>query len=232
MNTLTVGCSAARAYSRRLCGGRSTQHTLKTLVTLATSSPPIKETCNRWTGQICRRSIYRLMQNDSKGNTKSSGAASSTFRERLGELRKNGTPEIVIGSLILAVVGIDYALQTQNDEEKDNLYRQLQRDVKNDGEQSRQNMIQSGSDVTKSLFQCIVRRIPPNFDGHKCLTDIKIGDVVNVIEEGVGPGKQYNLCSIDKSVRQNNSGDKGQENDTKNEVSVGWFPCSCLQKVE
>ena len=45
-----------------------------------------------------------------------------------------------------------------------------------------------------------------------------------VIEEGIGPGGQYNLCSIERTKDL-------KEGDTK-EVSIGWFPCSCLEKIE
>ena len=71
------------------------------------------------------------------------------------------------------------------------------------------------------MVNCI-RKVPQIFDGYKCLKDVKEGDIVGVIEEGIGPG-QYNLCSIERST--------ANEED-KNEVSIGWFPCSCLQNIE
>ena len=68
------------------------------------------------------------------------------------------------------------------------------------------------------LFQCIVRRIPMNFDGHKCLTGLEVGDVLDIVEEGVGPGGVYNLCI----KRDNKDGELDR---------IGWFPCSCLEVV-
>lgn len=69
------------------------------------------------------------------------------------------------------------------------------------------------------LFQCKVKRLPVKFDGHKCLTGVQLGDVLNVMEEGVGPGGLYNLCSV-------------TNNNSEDDVSVGWFPCSCLEVMK
>jgi hypothetical protein len=74
---------------------------------------------------------------------------------------------------------------------------------------------------TSLKFKCIVRRVPEQFDGHKCLQNIKVGDVVGVLEEGIGPGGQYNLCSIERNAA-----------DKENKFSIGWFPCSCLEKLK
>jgi len=153
------------------------------------------------------------------------GSTASTFRERLAILRRNGTPEISFGLLILSVVGIDYALQTRTDNQRDDMYRELEREVRKDEEKTRiedRRMLNNGT-ATKYKFQCIIRKVPQTFDGHKCLKDVKEGDIVGVIEEGVGPGGQYNLCSIERTK-------DSKEGDTK-EVSIGWFPCSCLEKI-
>lgn len=91
---------------------------------------------------------------------------------------------------------------------------QLEAEVNDDAEMSRRE-IERKKNATV-LFQCVVRRVPPNFDGHRCLTEVKVGDVLHVVEEGVGPGNQYNLCSFDRGAGI---------------ISVGWFPCSCLEPV-
>ena len=95
-------------------------------------------------------------------------------------------------------------------------------------------MLRKGG-ATNPLFQCTIRKAPQNFDGHKCLKNVKVGDVVNVIEEGVGPEGQYNLCSIVRSTttaKKNNNGGDDDGNDSVENVSIGWFPCSCLEKME
>lgn len=180
----------------------------------------------------------RQLQTSNKNGGSTNGQEQPTFRERLRELRHNGTPELVFGTLIILLVAVDYALQARNDEQRSEVYRHLERDVLIDGAESRKEMMSSylteGQDDAKQpRFNCTVRRVPENFDGHKCLTDIKVGDVVAVIDEGVGPGGQYNLCSIDRNPRVNRKGLGHKElTETKNTVSVGWFPCSCLQKIE
>eukprot|EP00804_Cyclotella_cryptica_P010666 CCRYP_005479-RA/>CCRYP_005479-RA protein AED:0.47 eAED:0.47 QI:0/-1/0/1/-1/1/1/0/229 len=172
-----------------------------------------------------RKATVRQTHNDRKLD-----GSSPTFYERLRELRSNGTPEIFLGSAILFLVGIDYALQIRNDDDRKTMMRQLEREVETDAEESRREVRERIRDGTgnKFLFKCVVRRVPQFFDGHRCLTNIKVGDVLNVIEEGVGPGNQYNLCSIDRSQSR---GKVGDESDAKGVVSIGWFPCSCLELV-
>jgi len=170
--------------------------------------------------------IYNQYSRQIHDGSSPTSSSAPTFRERLAILRRNGTPEITIGLLILSVVGIDYALQTRTDNQRDDMYRELEREVRKDEEKTRiedRRMLNNGT-ATKYKFQCIIRKVPQTFDGHKCLKDVKEGDIVGVIEEGVGPGGQYNLCSIERT--------KISKEGDKKEVSIGWFPCSCLQKIE
>lgn len=67
-------------------------------------------------------------------------------------------------------------------------------------------------------FQCIVKRIPIMFDGHLSLVEIKENDIVDVLEESVGPDKLYNVCRPIKA--------RGEP------FLVGWFPKNCLEKIE
>ncbi|KAL7436344.1 hypothetical protein ACHAXH_007582 [Discostella pseudostelligera] len=155
---------------------------------------------------------------------------STALRDRFGEYRRNGVPEIVFGSFIFALVGIDYILQTRNDQQRETMYKQLEREVRRDEATSRKEdrrMLEEGLD-SMSKFKCIIRKVPLNFDGHKCLKNVKVGDVVSVLEEGVGPGGQYNLCSIDRDAAT--TGMESSENEPR--ISIGWYPCSCLQKIE
>ena len=174
--------------------------------------------------------VWKVTARQSHNDRKLDGSSSSTFYDRLREWRSNGTPEIFLGCTILLLVGIDYALQVRNDDDRKSMLRQLEREVETDAQESRREVrerIQDGTGI-KGLFKCIVRRVPQFFDGHRCLTNIKVGDVLNVLEEGVGPGNQYNLCSIDRSQSR---GKVGDESGAKGVVSIGWFPCSCLEPI-
>lgn len=69
-----------------------------------------------------------------------------------------------------------------------------------------------------ALFQCAVKRIPPMFDGHYSLVGVKVNDIVDILEENVGPDKLYNLCRPVKTVDE--------------PLTVGWFPKNCLERIE
>jgi hypothetical protein len=127
----------------------------------------------------------------------------------------NGTKEMVFGGVILLgvlAVVIDDELQRRQREEFFNHLKSM-KDTRSEKE------IQEKEDWYKmpTLFNCIVRRKVSNFDGHKSLKGIHEGDLVQVLEENVGPGKLYTLCRhMDKNGRI---------------LSVGWYPTMCLEKA-
>mmetsp|Transcript_35394 Transcript_35394/g.60123 ORF Transcript_35394/g.60123 Transcript_35394/m.60123 type:complete len:229 (-) Transcript_35394:293-979(-) len=173
----------------------------------------------------CIRHCYRKLHD------KPSGSSSSTFRDRIGDWKRNGSPEIAFGSIILALVGIDYVLQLRNDQQREDMYRELERGVRRDEATTRKEdrKILNEGLAAKYKFKCIIRKVPQSFDGHKCLKNVKVGDIVNVIEEGVGPGGQYNMCSIERGKAKI----EGQRySEEAQRFSIGWFPCSCLEKIE
>lgn len=103
----------------------------------------------------------------------------------------------------------------------------------------------------KTLYKCQIMKIPKYFDGTKSLKNIHVNDVVHVIQEFVGPDSNYHLCRVDKKVDDgnvnNNKKNKDRE-ELKNNGSdeglramaakldkvyeYGWFPVSCLKKLQ
>eukprot|EP01083_Nonionella_stella_P129975 394428_1 len=128
--------------------------------------------------------------------------------------RKNGTPEITFGVLLLSALAIDQVLQTRQEDARKNMLSELEVAIQDD---ERKEKFGSGILASKEkLFDCIVRRLPKYFDGSKSLTDVEVGDKVSVVEEFVGGDKMYHLCRIEKNGN----------------TMVGWFPISCLEKLQ
>ena len=71
----------------------------------------------------------------------------------------------------------------------------------------------SASLSLRALFTCTVARVPSGvgFDGPVALQGVKVGDVVDVLQENVGPGGGYTLCRSAKK-------------------DIGWYPTWFLQK--
>jgi hypothetical protein len=67
------------------------------------------------------------------------------------------------------------------------------------------------------LFTCVVRE-QYGMGGSHGLENVKKGDLVEVVEEAVGPDQYYNLCRT-----RNSDGDV---------LSVGWYPIGYLEKVK
>jgi len=138
--------------------------------------------------------------------------------------RQSGTPEIVIGTTILSLLALDHYLQNKQDESRRKFMSTLQAVIRED-EISEKELNHNKPDneepeETKSLFYCIVRRLPKYFDGSKCLKGVRVGDKVSVIQENVGPGGMYHLCRLEYV----------DEKRGITFVDVGWFPISCLEK--
>lgn len=140
-------------------------------------------------------------------------ATSSSNQNKPNNWRNNGTPEILIGGSIIALLGIDYFLQQQQKSQHQMVMNNLQSVIRRD-----EYMVQNETEELLKepvLFECIVRRVPKLFDGSQCLKGAVVGDRVAVLKERVGPDGMYNLCFK-------------QEND---EVQIGIFPTQCLEKI-
>eukprot|EP00980_Cylindrotheca_fusiformis_P000604 scaffold154_cov129-Cylindrotheca_fusiformis.AAC.21 len=91
-------------------------------------------------------------------------------------------------------------------------------------ERLRQEFLQSSSsslvdeESTPILSYCVVRRAS---GVTHCLTSVQLGDVVEVLQEGVGPNRAYNLCRLPADPNEPLSTD-----------IYGWFPTRWLQKLE
>ena len=70
-----------------------------------------------------------------------------------------------------------------------------------------------------TLFHCVVRKTSGLTH---CLSGVKLGDVVEILEEGVGPDKAYNLCRLPAR----------DEEASLSRDTYGWFPIRWLQKLE
>lgn len=151
------------------------------------------------------------------------------LRERVREWGRNGTGELVVGFTLLALLVVDQFLQKKQREQRDEMFHSLRRGVRAD---ERRRLIEEKEEQAEkkqreALFQCVIRRIPEMFDGPRCLTGVRTGDVVDVIEENVGPGGTYNLCRRTREKEDTKSGLEGGDNN----LFIGWFPISCLEKL-
>lgn len=93
---------------------------------------------------------------------------------------------------------------------------------------------------TKSLYQCVVRKatLPNMFDGSKSLMHVLEGDVLDVLEENIGPSQMYHLCRSQKKKtpvkdvsHDDDNGDDHQNSQNNILCSVGWYPKWFLEKI-
>jgi len=193
--------------------------------------------CNLYNPSSTRKTQC-LLFSSSHHNTHS-GDSNSDGDEK-NNWRRNGTPELLFGFTILILLGVDHFLQREQEQTRLDLKNQMRtlvrEDQKSEYESNQQNHDQHKT--ASALFQCKIRRVPPEyFDGYKCLSShlIQVGDVVDVLEEQVGPDKMYHLCRTTTTTTTLKK-EKQKEDDKDNESvliqHIGWFPTSCLEKLD
>lgn len=158
---------------------------------------------------------------------------------RLKDLKQNGTPEIIIGTGLLSVFAYDYYLQ--NPDSRDEKNEKSPDEIRRGFEAKRQILDRLRDDIERDaakvdfgvrrrlsdddddeggeniLFSCRVVRVPAFYDGYKSLQGTRVGDVVQVLKENVGPSGHYHLCRLITDARIE---------------KLGWFPISHLNKIE
>lgn len=81
------------------------------------------------------------------------------------------------------------------------------------------DMLARQRDETRPILSyCVVRRTS-GFT--HCLTSVQLGDVVEVLQEGIGPKRAFNLCRLPAHPDEPLSTD-----------IYGWFPTRWLQKLD
>jgi adenosine/AMP kinase len=77
-----------------------------------------------------------------------------------------------------------------------------------------------------TLFKCAVRKIY-KMGGSHSLMHVELNDVIEVLQEGVGPDQVYNLC---RKMNTLDTGVNGQQQQQQ-VLSIGWYPIQYLEKV-
>lgn len=81
-----------------------------------------------------------------------------------------------------------------------------------------------------ALFYGVIRK---SWGFTHCLgATIQVGDVVEVLEEGVGPDQQYALCRYPAIIVADEAKGSGDGNPPPLADMYGWFPMRWLQKLE
>jgi hypothetical protein len=131
--------------------------------------------------------------------------------QRLRDLWNSGSILLGIGFAGLGLLVVDRYLQYVDDSERsdwvakfDDLHRLQEQALWNEYE---------GAPV---LYECVVRKTYQPLGGTHGLKHVELNEVLQVIQEHVGPNGDYSLC---------------RKTDGKgNQLGVGWFPASYLER--
>jgi hypothetical protein len=78
-----------------------------------------------------------------------------------------------------------------------------------------------GTTQEQPILYCVIRRAD-GWNVTHCLSGAQVGDVVEVLQESVGPNREYNLCRL---YRENSQQHQEQ-------AVLGWFPIRWLQPLD
>jgi len=127
--------------------------------------------------------------------------------------RRGGNLLIGLGWTLLGLVAVDQALQYKQEQEASEHRRMLYRMQADANEENEVEW-----DVSLPvLYKCRVSRTEVSLDGTKMLRNVGLGDVVEVLEAGIGPNEAYHLCRNPASDRPG---------------SVGWYPVKYLERID
>jgi hypothetical protein len=159
----------------------------------------------------------------------------------------NGSLLLAVGWTGMAVWTLDQYLQYQDDYEQRRRHavERLRRQEIMDHVARERHELLLQHRHTPALFRCVVRRASAMGGSHGLRStatttsssssnragagnvndtdvnddSIQVNDIVEVLEEGVGPDKYYNLC-------------RTRSKETGEVDAVGWYPIVCLEKLE
>ena len=161
-------------------------------------------------------------------NSSSSKANKSQQENPSGKINERGGMWIYVGWTILGLVGVDIALQYKQELEDDER-RQMLAEMQLEADNASIN-VANWDKTLPTIFTCKILHIDPGLDGTKMLTrgnngrggtpvgvnkTIKRGDIVEILEAGVGPSQRYHLCRM----REQKS-------------TVGWYPIEYLERLD
>eukprot|EP00551_Chaetoceros_affinis_P006224 CAMPEP_0203677170 /NCGR_PEP_ID=MMETSP0090-20130426/27273_1 /ASSEMBLY_ACC=CAM_ASM_001088 /TAXON_ID=426623 /ORGANISM="Chaetoceros affinis, Strain CCMP159" /LENGTH=164 /DNA_ID=CAMNT_0050543977 /DNA_START=197 /DNA_END=691 /DNA_ORIENTATION=- len=144
---------------------------------------------------------------------------------------------------------LELAIQNdQRDLKKDNFTTKKNKNAEEMMSTSSHPLIDINGKEYKTLYNCQIMKIPKYFDGTKSLKNVHVNDIVHVIQEFVGPDSNYHLCKIQKKAEgahdktkesedfnnngKDQQGGKAMATRLENTYEYGWFPVSCLKKLQ
>jgi hypothetical protein len=127
--------------------------------------------------------------------------------------QRRGGILIGLGWALLGLVTVDQLLQYKQEREAEERRRLL---YLMQEEANEENEAEWDSSLP-ILFECKIVHTEAMLDGTKMLRNIGVGDVVEVLEAGIGPNKAYHLCRNPSSDRPG---------------STGWYPIEFMERID
>jgi hypothetical protein len=133
-----------------------------------------------------------------------------------------GSRWLILGWGLLGLIVVDQLLQYYQEQERQRILNELQKEA------DERNPVPSAWSETSAnamatKYQCKVITVHKTLDGTHVLRDVMIGEVVDVLQEGVGPNADYHLCRRSSRNPNKASSDSG--------FSIGWYPVKFLEKL-
>jgi hypothetical protein len=130
----------------------------------------------------------------------------------------NGSILIGLGWSGLALLALDRYLLYQIQNDSDTMIET----IRDESARQKQALVAAWRDQP-ALYECIIRHEYKNMGGSHGLVGVVVGDVVQVLQQGVGPNQQYNLCRIPRQ--------RTIDGEEEPPVAIGWYPMAFMEQI-
>ena len=132
-------------------------------------------------------------------------------------------PVVIVALMMIAWGLSDWIMEDKQTQKNEALRQQMRLSLQ---EQYQTLEVEAVLEEAPILFYCVIRR-SSGWNVTHCVTGAKIGQVVDVLQAGVGPNREYNLVRLRADPNDVNHPEVSMTAD-----SIGWFPIRWLQKLD
>lgn len=165
----------------------------------------------------------RILPNTNSSNQSiDSNITTTTTTSNPSWLRRswdNGNILLSISFGILCTILIDRYLQVEQTNDNFDM-KQMKLSIMEDTAKKRYELFNDNINK-QTLYQCKIITLYKNMGGTHGLQNMKLNDIIDIIDENVGPEEYYHLC------RTYTINDKNEQVVD----SIGWYPKQYLEKV-
>ena len=232
--TTTTAAAAAAAFNRRSSSTMSKLALANILLRISHQVKQLQQPLQR------RAVVSRQLSSNSRPRKSIPDNVAPDNSRKPASMKALG-PMTFFGLFILSWGGTDWYFQNKQLEKNEELRKQMLLELAShglhgntdDGYCSDGDGGEEHQDKESPTSYCVIRRTT-GWNVTHCLVNAKVGDIVEIIDERVGPDGVYNLCRLLPSnpTREEIYAINQPDGIKHNLDTIGWFPIRFLERLD